>query len=215
MRAYVRVELHMKKDKKKGPKANKAQDIIEAAYSVILEEGYCNTSTNIIAQKAGVTKSMLHYYFKDKDMLMLETNRYAIQKLVNLVKEVASQYSDDPDRMGKRITKFWKMIKKNIDLMTVLYATSINSLNDPRVRMEFGEFYGMLLKEVKNNIASEYEHLNVSSKDAEALASIIMGTMESLIHHYMVNPNSTDFGYSVKMLIRIITTAIPISLTEG
>lgn len=203
------------KDDKRGPKANRSQDIIQAAYSVILDQGYCNTSTNMIAQKAGVTKSMLHYYFKDKDMLMLETNRYAIQKLINLVREAASQYTDDPDRMGKRITKFWNTIRKNIDIMTVLYATSINSLNDPRVRMEFGEFYGMLLKEVKDSIASEYANLNVSPKDAEALASIIMGAMESLIHHYMVNPNITDFGYSVKMLIRIITTAIPISLSEG
>jgi len=146
---------------------------------------------------------------------MLETNRYAIQKLIDLVKKVASQYPDDPDRMDKWITKFWKIIKKNIDIITVLYATSINSLNDPRVRMEFGEFYGMILKEVTKHIISEYERLNVSQKDAEAVASIIMGVMESLIHHYMVNPNITDFDYSVKMLIRIITTTMPISSGEG
>jgi AcrR family transcriptional regulator len=208
------MELHMKEDKR-GPRANRTQDIIQAAYSVILEQGYCNTSTSMIAQKAGLTKSMLHYYFKDKDMLMLETNRYAIQKLIDLVKKVASQYPDDPDRMDKWITKFWKIIKKNIDIITVLYATSINSLNDPRVRMEFGEFYGMILKEVTKHIISEYERLNVSQKDAEAVASIIMGVMESLIHHYMVNPNITDFDYSVKMLIRIITTTMPISSGEG
>jgi AcrR family transcriptional regulator len=203
------------KDDKKGPKVNRVQDIIKAAYSVILEEGYCNTSTSLIARKARVTKSMLHYYFKDKDMLMMETNRYAIQKLIDLVKEIASQYPHNPDGAGKGITKFWKTIKKNIEIVTVLYATSINSLNDPQVRTEFGEFYGMLLEEVKNNIASDYEHLHLSPKDAEALASIIMGTMESLIHHYMVNPSITDFDYSVKMLIRIITTAIPISLNKG
>jgi AcrR family transcriptional regulator len=210
----VRMELHMKEDKR-GPRTNRTQNIIQAAYSVILEQGYCNTSTSMIAQKAGLTKSMLHYYFKDKDMLMLDTNRYAIQKLIDLVKKVASQYPDDPDRMDKWITKFWKIIKKNIDIITVLYATSINSLNDPRVRMEFGEFYGMILKEVTKHIISEYERLNVSQKDAEAVASIIMGVMESLIHHYMVNPNITDFDYSVKMLIRIITTTMPISSSEG
>jgi AcrR family transcriptional regulator len=202
------------KDDKKGPKVDRIRDIIQAAYSVILEQGYCNTSTSLIAQKAGVTKSMLHYYFKDKDMLMMETNRYAIQKLINLVKEIASQYPHDPDGVVKGITKFWKTIKKNIDIITVLYTTSINSLNNPQVRMEFGEFYGMLLEEVKNNVASDYELVNMSPKDTEALASIIMGAMESLIHHYMVNPSITDFDYSVKMLIRIITTAIPISLGE-
>jgi AcrR family transcriptional regulator len=204
----------MKVDKK-GAKANRVQDIIKATYSVVLEQGYCNTSTSLIARKAGVTKSMLHYYFKDKDMLMMETNRYAVHKVIDLVKEIASQYTHNPDGVGKGITKFWKTIKKNIEILTVLYATSINSLNNPQVRREFGNFYGMLLEEVKNNIISDYEHVNMSSKDAEALASIIMGTIESLIHHYMVNPSITDFDYSVKMLIRIIKTAIPFSLNEG
>ena len=59
---------------KKNAKANKARVIIQTTYSVILEQGYCNTSTHMIAQKAGITKSMLHYYFKDKGMLMLETD---------------------------------------------------------------------------------------------------------------------------------------------
>lgn len=199
-------------DKKKETKANKAQEIIQATYSVILEEGFCNTTTQMISQKAGITKSMLHYYFKDKSVLMLETNRYVVQNLIRMVRESVAQYSHDTDRINKRITRFWETIKKNIDLMIVLYATSINSLNDPQIRLEFGEFYGMILNEVKNEIISEYKHLNVSAKDAEAIASILMGALESLIHHYMFNPSTTDFNYSVKMLIRLITNAIPISI---
>jgi AcrR family transcriptional regulator len=199
-------------DKKKEAKSNKAQEIIQATYSVILEEGFCNTTTQMISQKAGITKSMLHYYFKDKGVLMLETNRYVVENLIRMVRKSVTQYSHDADRINKRITRFWETIKKNIDLMIVLYATSINSLNDPQIRLEFGEFYGMILNEVKNEIISEYKHLNVSEKDAEAIASILMGALESLIQHYMFNPNTTDFNYSVKMLIRLITNAIPISI---
>ena len=199
---------------KKEARANKARDIVQATYSVILEQGYCNASTSMIAQKAGITKSMLHYYFKDKGVLMLETHRYAIQNMITIIRESAAQHATDPDGMDKRIIGFWETVKKNIEIMIVLYATSINSLNDHKMRMEFGGFYGMILAVVKEKIAAGYKRLNMSAKDAEAVASIIIGVMESLIHHYMVNPDITDFDYSVKMLIRIITNGIPISLTE-
>jgi AcrR family transcriptional regulator len=53
------------KDKPLKQQTNRAQEIIEAAYSVILEHGYCSASTQLIAQKAGITRSLLHYYFKN------------------------------------------------------------------------------------------------------------------------------------------------------
>ena len=86
-------------------KANKVREIIQATYSVVLEQGYCNASTQRIAQKAGVTKSILHYYFKNKDHLMLETNKYAIGKLMQALDEITWQYADEPRKMEKRILR--------------------------------------------------------------------------------------------------------------
>jgi AcrR family transcriptional regulator len=189
-------------------KANKIREIIQATYSVVLEQGYCNASTQRIAQKAGVTKSILHYYFKNKDHLMLETNKYTIGKLMQALDEITWQYADEPRKMEKRILLFWEMLKKNIDIMIVLYATSINSLHEVDIRKKFGDVYGMILEVTKTTIAREYGHLNMHPKDVEAIASIIIGGLESLIHHYMVNPDITDFDYSVKMLTRIITNAM-------
>ena len=76
------------------------------------------------------------------------------------------------------------------------------------MRQKFGEVYGMILEVTKTTIAREYGHLNMHPRDAEAIASIIIGGLESLIHHYMVNPDIMDFDYSVKMLTRIITNAM-------
>ena len=132
---------------------------------------------------------------------MLETNKYAIGKLIHALGEITSQHADDPGKMEKRILLFWEMLKKNIDIMMVLYATSINSLDDPDIRQKFGEIYGLILDVVKTNITSQHSHLNIPPRDAEAIASIIIGGLESLIHHYMVNPDITDFDYSIKMLV--------------
>lgn len=50
-------------------KQNKEQDILIAAEEEFLTKGYDGARTTSIAQKAGVTHAMLHYYFRTKEQL--------------------------------------------------------------------------------------------------------------------------------------------------
>jgi len=43
------------------------QIILEAAEAEFLEKGYGNAKTVAIAKRAGVSHSMLHYYFRTKE----------------------------------------------------------------------------------------------------------------------------------------------------
>jgi AcrR family transcriptional regulator len=69
-------------DSRRGSKGYKSQDILQAIFTAILERDFCNVSTQLIARKAGFTKSMLPDCFKDKEELMLETHKYTIQKTI-------------------------------------------------------------------------------------------------------------------------------------
>lgn len=48
------------------------EKILDAALLLFCEKGYYNTTTNEIAQKAGVSIGSLYSYFKDKDTVFLE-----------------------------------------------------------------------------------------------------------------------------------------------
>ena len=50
-------------------KSNTEQLILEAAEQEFLVKGYDGARTTIIAEKAGVTHAMLHYYFRTKEQL--------------------------------------------------------------------------------------------------------------------------------------------------
>ena len=50
---------------------NTEQIILEAAEAEFLEKGYSNAKMMAIAQRAGVAHSMLHYYFRSKENLLL------------------------------------------------------------------------------------------------------------------------------------------------
>ena len=56
----------------------KKEKIIKAGFELICEEGYHNTDTSKIAQKAGVSTGIVYQYFKDKrDIFMAGLEKYA------------------------------------------------------------------------------------------------------------------------------------------
>lgn len=56
-------------DKNKGPVHDTEQLILKAAENEFLQKGYAGARTSSIAEAAGVTHAMLHYYFRTKDKL--------------------------------------------------------------------------------------------------------------------------------------------------
>lgn len=51
------------------PARNKEQAILEAAEQEFLNKGFAGARTTSIAEAAGVTHAMLHYYFRTKEQL--------------------------------------------------------------------------------------------------------------------------------------------------
>lgn len=87
--------------------------ILFAAGEAFAEYGYEKTSTKEIAQRAGVSKSLLHYHFESKEHLIFE-----LQDLIfNLTKERIRSYTlkGEPsiERAISILDMVWKLIRNN------------------------------------------------------------------------------------------------------
>lgn len=72
--------------KKDGPENPKTRLILDAARKMFCEKGYDTTSTDLVAQTAGVSKATLYAHFKSKEVLLLavvedETRRFAPESM--------------------------------------------------------------------------------------------------------------------------------------
>ncbi|MES1226372.1 MAG: helix-turn-helix domain-containing protein, partial [Bacteroidota bacterium] len=64
--------------------------ILEAARKVFIKKGMAGARMQEIADEAGINKAMLHYYFRNKEMLFDVIFRQAAQKLfpkINIIFE--------------------------------------------------------------------------------------------------------------------------------
>lgn len=66
------------------------QRLLEAALTLFNEKGYAATSVREIVDKAGVTKPVLYYYFKNKEELYIELLRIPFERLDHMLSAIRS-----------------------------------------------------------------------------------------------------------------------------
>src|SRR5437868_4158989 len=77
-------------------------NILAAAEELFAAQGFAGTSIRDIAQKAGVTGAMLHYYFGNKEALYTTLLEKAVAGIRSLIAETAAS----PEPSQERLTRF-------------------------------------------------------------------------------------------------------------
>jgi len=67
------------------PREIRINEITQAAIEVFLEKGYENTTMEVIAQKAGISKGGLYHYFPSKDMVLVFANEKISEKVAEIM----------------------------------------------------------------------------------------------------------------------------------
>jgi AcrR family transcriptional regulator len=77
--------------------ANTEQKILLAAQQEFIEKGIGNARMQTIADKAGVNKALLHYYFRSKDKLFKAALQDVISRLWGTIQQQLAQRDTDAD----------------------------------------------------------------------------------------------------------------------
>ena len=94
-------------------KQNTEEKILEAAKEVFIREGKSGTRMQEIADKAGINKSLLHYYYRSKDKLFGAVFQFAFSKFgPNLIK-IIGEGNDVFEVIETFIDKYLDVISKN------------------------------------------------------------------------------------------------------
>ena len=99
------------------PQQNKEQAILKAAEREFLTKGYAGARTTSIAEAAGVTHAMLHYYFRTKEHIF---ERILDEKMRLMSESVLAAFGQPglplPERLRNGIERHFDFIAANPDL---------------------------------------------------------------------------------------------------
>lgn len=131
--------------------------IIEAARDVFIEKGYDGARMAEIAEKAGINKALLHYYYRSKEKLF---DLVFGQVLKTVFKEIDSAWSGDSDledKIFKFVSSYIRILSKNpfvpyFMLNTIIrypdkFETFLNKIS-PNLILNINEKFSMIEKTI-------------------------------------------------------------------
>ena len=130
---------------------NTEQKIIEAAHAEFMLKGFDGARTTAIAEKAGVTHAMFHYYFRTKEKIFEKIISQKLEMLASLIKDsiVSGSYPLEE--------KLRHIIDRHIDFIA-----------------ENPELPGFLVREIFSNS----ERLNLVRSKIESFAPILVANLQ-------------------------------------
>ena len=174
---------------------NKRQRLVDAAYSLFNSKGFHNASIKEIANEAGITSGLVHYYFKNKEELLFAVQsdrqkRYHSQYDGGLgtdlnpqraLQEIQSRAETDPDWYRWRYELF-----------------SLGLKGEP-----FKQEVAAILQDGKDSLSGPLKKMLANPEDAEALARILLTCFDGLALQKLMDDNmNLDETYA--LLFRLI-----------
>ena len=133
---------------------NKTEKIIfDAALSVFQEKGFATAKLKDIAERANINQSLLHYYFRKKEVLFKSVLKHKILELFNELGSLLKEKGSSTENMDELVQVYHNYFVKNPN-MPLFFISELN--NNPGIikelftQEEIGEFKRKKSEYLKN-----------------------------------------------------------------
>jgi len=118
--------LEMRTETRRRRKAERPQEIIEAAFAEFSRKGYAVTTLDQIAERAGVTKGTIYVYFENKEHLFISMVREFTKAKIETVQDMqASHEGSTADLLRAQFSYIYEHIvedKRRREVVRMLIA---------------------------------------------------------------------------------------------
>src|SRR5256714_13928138 len=153
---------------------DKARRIVEAMRVTVGSRGAAGATFDRVAQEAGVSRGLLHYYFGTKERLLAETVKHDAElRIAHLESRLAGADSIDAI-IEALVTQLEDFVHEDRGSQAVLYEMFSASRRNEEIREELARLYAT----VRERVAAALREKDAAGViglrgDAEAVASVI------------------------------------------
>ena len=176
------------------PVEKKISYMLDKTYEGLVEVGYNKITLDLVAEKVGVSKGTISYYFNNKEELMAKVFEYMSGIVYTEVKPYANEESDPKQRLVNLVDGLWNAYWKNPkypDIMKVYFDLWFHGMHNKSLYdaacVTDGRLYDIVYKIVSDIYNAKDEESNedlftkviVISSTIDGAAKIVLsGTKE-------------------------------------
>jgi AcrR family transcriptional regulator len=188
---------------RKEKRDQKMDNILSSTVQLLAEKGYANTSIADIASNAKVYKSLLHYYFKDKEDLVSKALALRSNTMIQPAKEALSAVKSIEELVEGAVFFFKRDMEQNPDFFGLIVETWCAGRRSKRIKEEFNAGMNQRIADIKEVLEGAAKQRLISVQDPvelEGLARIILALYHGIALQMIHNPN---IGSNQKMWDRL------------
>jgi AcrR family transcriptional regulator len=187
----------------KAKRDQKIDAILSSTIKLLAERGYTDTSIADIANRAKVYKSLLHYYFKDKEDLVSKALASRSNTMIQPAKEALSAMKSANELVDGAIFFFRQDMEQNPDFFGLIFETWCTGRRSKRIKEEFNAGINQRVADIKEVLEGAAKHQLISIHDSdelEGLARIILALYHGIAFQAIHNP---EISSNQKMWIKL------------
>ena len=180
----------------------KKEKIIEAGFELICKNGYYNTNTAEIAEKAGVSTGIVYQYFKDKyDILIEGLEKYGDDIFFPMLN--TSKLSFEKSEFKNVINNMIKHYISNHKVSNVAHEEIMAMVHSDK---KVADYYYHRELQMTNNIKNLLLINNFKDEDLYEKVHIMIGLIDNLCHEIIFHKHN-DMNYE-KMTNLVVESII-------
>ncbi|WP_337863685.1 TetR/AcrR family transcriptional regulator [Nitrososphaera sp.] len=172
----------------------KAGRILEAAVQVLSKKGYESTTINDIADRAGISRGLLHYYFKDKEDLVANALSFGFGPMWDASIGSLSSARSPSELADRMVEVLKKNVKENPDFSALLFEMWVSGRRSAKIRKVFADGLNEAITRltVLLGIANSLGVIRINPSDAEGLVRILFALYHGLAIQLLTSPEKAD-----------------------
>lgn len=177
--------------------SNKRQRLIEAAFTVFSRKGFNNASIKDIANEANITPGLVHYYFKDKEDLLLSVQ--------NDVQERYHRQYNNPEKTNVDLSEFLSEVQSRVEKNPDWYRWRYELYSLGLKGEPYSQVVANILESGRKSLSDPLKISTEKSHEADALASILLACFDGFALQKLINEDF-NIDQSYRMLTDLFDT---------
>lgn len=151
------------------------EEILLAAEELFLEQGFAQTTTAQIAQRAGCNSALVHYYYRTKENLFARIFGSKVELMLRNIFSFDRQDETFPERVIRLITAHLDFLRENPRLVPfVLKEILFSPERAIPYAQELAQARGIFLQHLEEDLQAERRVGRISDVRGEVLLNLVI-----------------------------------------
>lgn len=164
-----------------------------AAYKVVAQKGYNDFTIKDIAEEAGLSTGLVHYYFKNKEDLLFKLLKEMNANLRDNLKKALMDLTEPKDKLMAFCDEAFELVDKEKAYFYVLIDFWAQMNHDNRIRQANVKLFQSYRDEISSIIEEGIAKGVFAAVDVKFTSVIIISLIQGTIIQYVIDNGAFDY----------------------